>query len=146
MKTLESIIHEEVTAAVERIIRASRAAAFAAFEQQFHLFDRQPQQQQAAQPRATASRPPTRKHTAPQRRPEEIAALETQLLAAVRANPGGTMAELAPIVGVKSEDLRVPAVRLKAKKQLKLVGRRQFTRYFPVDGDGVASAHADASS
>jgi hypothetical protein len=134
MKTLESIINEEVALAVERIVRASRAVALAAFDQQFdQLRDQSQHQQVKPSPSATSGQRP-RKRPAPQRSAEEIAALEARLLAAVHSNPGQSMAELASMVGVRSAELRVPVVRLKAKKQLKLVGQRQFASYFPADG------------
>jgi len=123
-----------------------RAAALTAFDQQFHLFERQPPPQQVALPHSRARPSPARNRAAPQRPADEIATLETKLLAVVRANPGGTMAELAPMVGAKSADLRVPVVRLRAKKQIKLVGQRQFARYFPVGGGNVGATYVDATS
>jgi hypothetical protein len=136
MKSIETIIEEEVGLAVERIMRASRDAALAMFEQKFSLSG-----MGAAGPRgsslATSTRAlpakPKRKAATPHRSEEEIAALEERLLATVRSNPGLPMATLAQQIGATSAELRVPVVRLKAKKQLKLVGQRQSACYFPVD-------------
>lgn len=133
MKSLESVINEEVSLAVERIVRASRAAALAAFDRHFDQLGGQSQHQQATPPRATTMGKRAKHRSAPHRSDDEIAALEAQVLAVVRSSPGQSMSELAPLVGVKPAKLRVPVVRLKAKKQIKAVGQRQFTRYFPVD-------------
>ena len=138
MKSLESVINEEVALAVERIVRVSRAAALTAFEQYFDQLGRQSPRQQATPSSAATSGRRTKSRAAPQRSAEEIAALEARFLAVVRSNPGQSMAALAPLVGVKPAELRVPVVRLKAKKQIKAVGQRQFTCYFPVDVDIAA--------
>lgn len=138
MRSIESVINEEVALAVDRIIRASRAAALAALEQRFdHHGNLSQPQQSAPTPTATAGRRSKKKETS-QRSKDEIAALETQFLAVVRSNPGQSMAVLASQVGVKRSELRVPVVRLRAKKKIKLVGQRQFTCYFPVEGDVAA--------
>ena len=133
MKSLEAIIDEEIGLAVERIMRASRSATLAALEQRFSLASSQTPTRREFPP---ASVPPTRRKKgapAPHRSDEEIAALEERLLFAVRSSPGLPMAKLAPHVGATPAELRVPVVRLRAKKRLKLVGQRQFTCYFPVD-------------
>lgn len=138
MKSLESIINEEVALAVERIARASRAAALAAFDRHFDQLGLQPQRQQDAPTGMAASGRRTRSRTRSPRSTEEIAALEAQVLAAVRSNPGQPLSALAPEIGAKPKELRVPIVRLKTKKQIKLVGQGQSTCYFPVD-QGVAA-------
>lgn len=138
MKSLESIIDEEVALAVERIARASRAAALAAFDRHFDQLGRQPQRQQDAPSGMAAPGRQTKNRTRSHRSTEEIAALEAQLLAAVRTTPGQSMAALAPQVGAKPKELRVPVVRLKEKKQIKLVGQGQSACYFPVDQEVAA--------
>lgn len=138
MKSLETIIDEEVGLAVERIMRASRSAALAAFEQKFTLTSGHPPAPRESPP---ASAPAARRRkgaSVPHRSDEEIASLEQRLLVVVRSSPGLPMAKLAPRVGVTPAELRVPVVRLRAKKRLKLVGQRQFTCYFPVDEDVAA--------
>lgn len=137
MKTLEAIIEEEVALAVERIVRASRATALAAFEHHFDQLRHQSPQEHAGVPRATRVPAGAKNREAlPHRSDGEIDSLATRFLAAVRSNPGQTMGALAPQVGVKPSELRVPVVRLRAKKQIKLVGQRQFACYFPV-GDAT---------
>jgi hypothetical protein len=138
MKSLDSIINEEVGLAVERIMRASREAALAVFDEHFaRRLGRQPPHQQAILPRAATSAGSTRRRAAP-RSTEEIVALEARFLAAVRSSPGQSMAKLAPQVGATPAELRVPVVRLKAKKQVKVVGQGRFSSYFPVDEDVAA--------
>jgi len=138
MKSLETIINEEVGLAAERIMRASRAAAFAAFEERFVLAGGNTLAQRESPPAFATTARRRKRAPAPHRTGEEIAALEERLLAVVRSNPGQPMAKLAPQVGVAPAELRVPVVRMRAKKQLKLVGQRQFTCYFPVDDDVAA--------
>lgn len=134
MKLLESIINEEVALTVERIVRASRATALAAFEQHFSQFEGQAHYQQTSvhpsTPAKNCATPPKSQRSA-----DEIGALETRFLDVVRSNPGELMVTLAPLVGAKPAELRVPVTRLKAKKRIKMVGQRQFTTYFPVDAD-----------
>lgn len=138
MKSLESIINEEVALTVERIRRASRAAALAAFEQHFDQPGGRPQPELEPPPSAKTADKRQKGRRRAHRSTEEIVALETQLLAAVCASPGQSLAVLAPRVGAKPSALRVPVVRLKEKKQIKLIGQGQSTCYFPVDQGGAA--------
>jgi len=134
MKSLESVINEEMALAVERIVRASRSAALAAFEQHFDRLGEQPQRQQATPLRATTTGKRMKKRATPRRSSEEITSLSNRFLAVVRSEPGKPMSALAPQVGVKPSELQVPVARLKAAKKLKTVGQRHLTCYFPVDG------------
>ena len=138
MKSLETVINEEVALAAERIIRASRAAALAAFEQHFddHGGLSRPELPERKSAATAGSR--SKKKTKPHRSRNEIATLETKFLAVVRSNPGESMAALASQIGVERGELRVPIKRLKAKKKIKLVGQRQLTCYFPVE-DNLAA-------
>ena len=133
MKSLEDIIHEEVGSAVERIVRASRAMALAAFDEQFVRL--KPQSVCPGLPSANVARPPVRKkksRSGPKRRADEIAHLGERFLGVVRSNPGQPMVVLAPKVGATPTELQVPIKKLKAAKQIKTVGQRHLTRYFPV--------------
>jgi hypothetical protein len=141
MKSLETIIEEEVGLAVERIMRASRDAALVAFEKRFSLTGTGAGgQRESSLGTATTARPtaPRKKPSASHRSEEEIAALEERFLATVRSNPGEPMTVLAPKAGVTAAELRVPVVRLKKKRKVKLVGPRHLACYFPVDADIAA--------
>jgi len=138
MKSLESVINEEVALAAERIIRASRAAALAALEQRFDVHGGLSQPEMPARNPAATTGSRSMKRTKPNRSRDEIAALEKEFIAVVRSNPGGSMGALASQIGVKRAELQVPIKRLKAKKKIKLVGQRQFTCYFPVEEEVAA--------
>ena len=62
----------------------------------------------------------------------DLEALSAQLCEAVRAKPGETMSTLAAEVGLKSRQLLVPMKLLKEREQVKAVGHRNLTRYFPL--------------
>ena len=49
------------------------------------------------------------------------------------------MNELASRIGAEPSRLRIAAVKLKKNGRIKTVGKRQFTRYFPIahDNDNV---------
>lgn len=144
MKTLEEQIHEEIALVVERIIRASKSSAIAALELSFTQMGQQAIQSptvQAIQPRQSEvkARKQT-KQTKPPRSNEEIAELSERLLKVVQDNPGQPMTILAPQLGLKPIQLKVPAARLKATKKIKTIGERTKTCYFPVLEDGTATS------
>jgi hypothetical protein len=67
------------------------------------------------------------------RRPSgEIAALGEQLYQAVCAKPGEMMAVLAATVGFSPRQLNRPMNQLKRRGQIRSVGQRHQTRYFPL--------------
>jgi hypothetical protein len=136
MKNLEQLIHEEMAAAAERVMRLSRSAAVTAFEQSFA----RPigQRDQEPPPLAKRQRRSPSRSPVPPRSRAEIDNLSIRFLETVRTHPGETMAGLAPILQLNSAQLQVPMIRLKKAGKLKTVGRRQFTRYFPADDKDVA--------
>lgn len=91
---------------------------------------------------ATSERSPQRRRTktvartrGTRRSPEEIAALAEQLYAAVCAAPGETMTVLATKLGTPPRMLQSPAQHLRRDGRVRSVGRRQYTRYFPMSTD-----------
>lgn len=67
------------------------------------------------------------------RRPRaELAALGEQFYRAVCAKPGETMAVLAADIGLLPGELHRPVTHLKSMGQVRSVGQRSFTRYFPM--------------
>lgn len=71
---------------------------------------------------------------------EEIAALTERLYEAVRANPGETMKVLASQLGTSPRALSLPAAKLKGAGRVRVVGQRQFTRYFPLVNGAAKNA------
>lgn len=137
MKTLDQLIEEEMSMAVERVLRHCQRVALLAFETRFQVS----MQRTSAEPSPiTPPRPPKKTKTSalPRRNSEEISALSSRLLEVVRADPGQPMSVLAPRLGVQAAALQVPVARLKSAKQLKTVGQRNFTRYFPVAQERAA--------
>jgi hypothetical protein len=78
--------------------------------------------ERAAQRRSTSGRRPR----------EVVAELEEQLYQAVLAHPGEVMAVLARKVGSTPRALNRPATLLRRRGQVRSVGQRQYTRYFPM--------------
>jgi|CXWL01.1.fsa_nt_gi hypothetical protein len=67
------------------------------------------------------------------RRPRaEIAALGEQFYRAVCAKPGETMAVLAADIGSSPRELNRPMTQLKSMGQVRSVGLRHLTKYFPM--------------
>ncbi len=63
---------------------------------------------------------------------EEIEMLGQRLLALVAEHPGATMTTLAPQVGLSALALQRPMSHLKKSGQVRSVGRRHLTQYFPL--------------
>jgi hypothetical protein len=67
------------------------------------------------------------------RRPRsELAALGEQFYRAVCAKPGETMAVLAADIGSSPRELNRSVTQLKTMDQVRSVGQRHLTRYFPM--------------
>jgi hypothetical protein len=62
----------------------------------------------------------------------ELAALGEQFYRAVCAKPGETMAVLAADLGSSPRELNRPMTQLKRMGQVRSVGQRHLTRYFPM--------------
>jgi len=82
-------------------------------------------------------RVPARPATGGRRRPSaEIAALGQRLYRAVYEKPGETMGVLAAGVGLSARELHRPMGQLKRAGQVRSVGERHQTRYFPMAAKG----------
>jgi hypothetical protein len=118
---------EQLQTEIEKLVRAyvmsQKAAATAAVERAFGT---------------AMSAPPKAKTRAPiqrwgrRRPPSEVAGLAERLYEAVRANPGETMAVIAPHVGESALALNRPMLHLKSEGRIRSVGQRHLTRYFPM--------------
>ena len=122
MSHCSQTLSDQIEQLVREHIESTRRAAAEAVERAFAS--------SSAAPRANAARSQRR---APSRRrgPDEIAALGERLYAAVVAEPGETMAVLAPAVGETPRDLHRPMAMLKRAGRVRSVGERHQTRYYP---------------
>lgn len=85
------------------------------------------------------ARAASRRKAAPRRPLVEVMALAERFYAVVCRSPGETMATLAPQVGASPRELQIAVGRLKRAGRVRAVGRRQFTRYFPMAGVAAAA-------
>ena len=115
-------LSEQIEQLVREHIEATRRAAAEAVERAFA----------SSSPSLSANRARGARRAPSRRRgPEEIAALGERLYAAVVAEPGETMAVLAPVVGETPSDLHRPMATLKRAGRVRSVGERHQTRYYP---------------
>ncbi len=127
MKTTTKSLEQKIESAVEQLLRehlaACEAAAAAAVRAAFGRAQQSP---------SKASRRSSARAPAPRRSRKEMAALEERLYDAIRRHPGETMAVIAPAVGATARALNRPATTLRREGRVRSVGRRQYTRYFPM--------------
>lgn len=71
--------------------------------------------------------------SAKRRSREELATLGRRFVEAVEKTPGEKMMVLSASLGLHSQELEVPVSRLKKAGQVRTVGERSRTRYYPVN-------------
>ena len=122
-KSIEQL-QNEIEKLVRAYVTAQKVAATAAVERAFG----------AATSAPAKMKGPTKSTKAWGRRrpPSEVAGLAEKLYEAVRANPGETMAVIAPQVGESALALNRPMLHLKSSGRVRSVGQRHLTRYFPM--------------
>ena len=76
---------------------------------------------------------------APRRAAEEVTAMAEKFYSALCRSPGETMATLAPQIGDSPRALHLAVAKLKRAGQVRAVGQRQFTRYFPMKTAAAAA-------
>jgi hypothetical protein len=119
-KQIEDLVRQHVDA-----LRATAAAAMA------RAFGAVPPV--LASPARMSTKPVrTRKQAAPRRAPAELVALGERFYAVLCQRPGETMTTLAPQVGVAPRVLQVAVARLRQDGRVRVVGKRQHTRYYPM--------------
>ena len=122
MKTPIGDLSDQIEKLVREHVEASRRAAAAAVERAFASSTTRPRAQPTqATPRATGRRRPA----------TELATLSERLYESVCAQPGETMAVLAPEVGKTPRELHRPMAVLKHAGRVRSVGQRHQTRYYP---------------
>jgi hypothetical protein len=114
---------KELSDRIEDVVRdhlaACRRAAEAAVQRAFTGNSRVPRQVRTDGPGR-------------RRAPPEIAAVSEKLYRAVCARPGETMAVLAVDLDASPRGLQRPMMHLKRAGQVRSVGQRNMTRYFPM--------------
>lgn len=137
MSTTKSL-EQKIELAVEQLVRehlaACEAAAAVAVRAAFGRASRSASRSASKSP-SKPSKPSRRKSArapAPRRSREELEAVEERLYEAIRRHPGETMAVIAPVVGATGRELNRPATTLRRKGRVRSVGKRQYTRYFPM--------------
>jgi predicted Zn-dependent protease len=88
--------------------------------------------ERASRASSKSSRRKSVRASARRRSREELAALEERLYEAIRRHPGETMTVIASVVGATARELNRPAMVLRREGRVRSVGRRQYTRYFPM--------------
>jgi hypothetical protein len=133
-KQIEDLVRQHVD-----VLRASAAAAVArAFAAS------SPPLSARASTQSPAMRP--RKKAAPRRAPEELVALGERFYRVLCQQPGETMTTLAPKVGVAPRVLQVAVARLRRDGRVRLIGKKQQTRYYPMATTQSASTSAAATT
>ena len=65
------------------------------------------------------------------RSPEQLARVQGNLLAHIKANPGHRIEEIANDLKAQTKDLALPAKKLIALKKIKTKGQKRSTTYWP---------------
>ncbi len=124
-------LSERIEQLVREHIAESRRSAQEAVERGFAVAETR-----AA--RARKSSTGSRGRTGRRRPPEEVTAIGQRLYAAICASPGKGMAALAEEVGISVRELHRPMTRLRSAGQIRSVGSKHLTRYFPMAVDAAA--------
>ena len=95
----------------------------------------------ASRPAASASASASAKRAKGEKRPKaEIAQMQDQVLAHIKANPGQRIEHINKVLGTKTSDLTLPLKKLISAGAVTTKGARRATTYFPGSGDGSAAA------
>lgn len=119
-KQIEDLVRQHVDA-----LRASAAAAVA---RAFATVSPPLLARAGTQPRLV--RP--QKQAGPRRGPAELIALGERFYAVLCQQPGETMTTLAPQVGVAPRVLQVAVGRLRRTGRVRVIGKKQQMRYYPM--------------
>jgi len=127
--------YEDLGKRIERLvaehIAASRKAAQDALERAFAL---------GVGVSVAPSRRSRSTEVGKRRASADVAALGERFYRAVCSKPGETMKVLAPEIGASARELHRPVMLLRRAGQVRAVGHRSSTRYFPLTNGAAASA------
>lgn len=137
--------HPDLSKQIEELVRqhvdALRASAAAAVVRAFAATP-SPLSARAS----TSSRPVRpRKTGAARRAPDELVALGERFYAVLCQRPGETMTTLAPQVGVAPRVLHVAVARLRRDGRVRVIGKKQQMRYYPLATTSSATTPAAAA-
>lgn len=125
--------HSDLAKQIEDLVRQHvdglRATAAAAVARAFAVATPSPLSARTNTP-VRALRP--RKMAAARRAPEELVALGERFYAVLCQRPGETMTTLAPQVGVAPRVLQVAVARLRREGLVRVIGKKQQMRYYPM--------------
>lgn len=124
--------HPDLAKQIEDLVRqhvdALRASAAAAVARAFAAAPLPLSARTSMSPRPAR----VRKKAAPRRAPEELLALGERFYAVLCRRPGETMTTLAPEVGVPPRVMQVAVGRLRREGRVRVIGKKQHTRYYPM--------------
>lgn len=81
-----------------------------------------------------------RRQAAPRRASAELVGLGERFYAVLCQQPGKTMMELAPQLGIAPQVLHVAVARLRSSGRVRAIGQRQQMRYYPMTTSATTSA------
>ncbi len=127
-------LSKQIEALVRQHVDALRASAAAAVARAFAAVSPSLSAGASTQPRLVRAR----KKAAPRRGPEELVALGERFYAVLCQRPGETMTTLAPEVGVTPRVLQVAIERLRRDGRVRVIGKKQQMRYYPMATSATA--------
>jgi len=125
MEKNEKQFYKEIELAVENIISASHKLTKVTLDQAFNQLKSKKRQTVFVKTTNNVGK------IIEKRSAEELANLRERFHKAVCEYPGQTMKILSAKLNLEVRELHFPAVQLRTQGKIKIVGNRQFTRYFP---------------
>ena len=124
--TRQQALGAEVERLISAYLTATREEVVAALGRALGHGPRSPS------PRAAGRTPRSESVPRHRRTGAELEGLVERLATEVRARPGETMASLAASLQQPARELLRPMARLKERNQVRSIGQRNLTRYFPM--------------
>lgn len=143
MTEIESRINELVSNFVNEVSRLARAAALDTLNRALAgtggTVVRDIRVGKVAKVVAAAAAGGGKRGKGEKRPKDEIAKVQTQVLAHIRANPGQRIEQINKVLGTRTPDLALPLKKLIADGAVSTKGARRATTYFPGDGTAKSS-------
>ena len=141
--TTNNDLSKQIEDLVRQHVDALRASAAAAVARAFAAVS-----SPSSSARASTQTKPvrTRKQAAPRRAPEEMVALGERFYAVLCRQPGERMTTLAPQVGVAPRELQVAVARLRRDGRVRVIGKKQQMRYYPMATSPSATTATPAAA
>lgn len=151
MADMETRINELVATFVAEITRLARTAALDTLNRALGTDGGAPapapaaaapaaRPARAARPAVSAPSASAKRAKGEKRPKAEIAQMQDQVLAHIKANPGQRIEHINKVLGTKTSDLTLPLKKLISAGAVTTKGARRATTYFPGSGDGTATA------